>query len=304
MRNSRIPPHRMKRVGWVEVRGWSFTSPYLVFTLIFFILPLIWGVYLLFTNWNLISPQKEFIGLLNFFEALKSSRVHAAFFTIYKIMAIFMPTVLISSLGIALLTNSVPKFKGIIAVAFFLPYLVSGVAFSLVVKGVISYNSPLTPIFRQLFGYIPDWLGNPTLAVIVISLMITWKFSGYYSLIFLSCLSSIPKDYYEAADVDGATSWIKFWKITIPMLYPALYTVMILAVGLMFGIFTEPYMLTGGGPQLATQTWYLEIYYQAFSAMRAGYSSAIAFINAIVTFISIMIIRKIMEGWGKTIGQA
>jgi len=301
MRKSRNP-NRMKKVGWVEVRGWFFTSPYLVFTLIFFILPLIWGFYLLFTNWNLISPQKEFIGLLNFFEALKSPKVHAAFFTTYKAMAIFMPTVLISSLGIALLINSIPRFKGIIAVAFFLPYLVSGVAFSLVVKGVISYNSPLSPVFRQLFGYIPDWLGTPILAIIVISLMITWKLSGYYALIFLSGLSSIPKELYEAADVDGATSWIKFWKITIPMLYPALYTVMILAVGLMFGIFTEPYMLTGGGPQLATHTWYLEIYYQAFSAMRAGYGSTIAFINAIVTFISIIIIRKIMEGWGKAYG--
>lgn len=72
-------PNRMKKVGWVEVRGWFFTSPYLVFTLIFFILPLIWGFYLLFTNWNLISPQKEFIGLLNFFEALRSPKAHAAF---------------------------------------------------------------------------------------------------------------------------------------------------------------------------------------------------------------------------------
>jgi len=139
MRNSRNL-HKVKKIGWVEIRGLSFISPYLVFTLIFFIFPLIWGVYLLFTNWNLISAQKEFIGLLNFFEVLKSSRVHAAFFTTYKIMAIFMPTVLIGSLGIALLINSVPKFKGIIAVAFFLPYLVSGVASSLVIRGVISYN--------------------------------------------------------------------------------------------------------------------------------------------------------------------
>ncbi|MFQ5796564.1 MAG: carbohydrate ABC transporter permease [Candidatus Bipolaricaulia bacterium] len=292
----------MKRVGWIEVRGWSLTSPYLVFTIAFFILPLIWGIFLLFTDWNLISPQKEFIGLRNFFEAFKSSRVLAAFFTSYKVMAIFIPTVLISSLGIALLINSIPRFKGLISVCFFLPYLASGVAFSLVVKGVLAYNSPLSPVFRQLFGYIPDWLGNPILAVIVISLMITWKFSGYYALIFLAGLQSIPNELYEAADIDGAGFWTKLWKITIPMLYPAQYTVMILAVGLMFGIFTEPYMLTAGGPELATHTWYLEIYYQAFSAMRAGYASAVALINAIVTFISILFIRRIMEGWGKAHG--
>ena len=292
----------MKRAKWVEVRGWSLTSPYLIFTLIFFIIPLIWGIFLLFTNWNLISPQKDFVGLANFFEAFKSPKVYAAFFVTYKVMAIFTFTVLIGSLAIALLINSIPRFKGVIAVAFFLPYLVSGVAFSLIVKGVLSYNSPLSPMFRRLFGCIPDWLGNPILAVIVISLMITWKFSGYYALIFLAGLSSIPKELYEAADIDGARYWTKFWKITIPMLYPALYTVMILAVGLMFGLFTEPYMLTGGGPGLATHTWYLEIYYQAFSSMRAGYASTIALINATVTFSSIIIVRKIMERRGKAHG--
>jgi multiple sugar transport system permease protein len=122
------------------------------------------------------------------------------------------------------------------------------------------------------------------------------------SIRFLSGLSSIPKELYEAADIDGASYWTKLFKITIPMLYPALYTVMILAIGLMFGIFTEPYMLTGGGPNLATHTWYLEIYYQAFSSMRAGYASTIALINAAVTFSSIIIVRKIMERRGKAHG--
>ena len=292
----------MKRPGWIEVRGWSLTSPYLIFTIIFFIIPLIWGIVLLFTDWNLVSPTKDFIGLANIVEALKSPRVHAAFLTTFKVMGIFIPAVLISSLGIALLINSIPKFKGLIAVAFFLPYLVSGVAFSLVVKGVLAYNGPLAPVFRFLFGDIPDWFGSTVLAVVVISLMITWKFSGYYALIFLSGLSSIPKTLYEAAELDGAGYWTKLFKVTIPMLYPAFYTVLILAVGLTFGIFTEPYMLTGGGPQLATQTWYLETYYQAFSANRAGYASAVAFINAVVTFLAIIVVRKIMEGWGKAHG--
>jgi len=292
----------MKRARWIEVRGWSLTSPYLIFTSIFFIIPLIWGIVLLFTNWNLISPHRDFVGFANFIEALKSPKVHAAFFATYKVMAIFIPTVLISSLAIALLINSVPRFKGLISVGFFLPYLVSGVAVALVVNGVLSYNSPLSPMFRRLFGCVPDWFGNSTLAVMVISLMITWKLSGYYALIFLSGLSSIPKELYEAADIDGASYWTKLFKITIPMLYPALYTVMILAIGLMFGIFTEPYMLTGGGPNLATHTWYLEIYYQAFSSMRAGYASTIALINATVTFSSIIIVRKIMERRGKAHG--
>lgn len=292
----------MKRVRWVEVRGWFFASPYLVFTAVFFILPLVWNLFLFVTDWNLISPDRQFVGLANFAEAFRSPRVRAAFLASYRFMAFFIPTVLVSSLGIALLINSIPKFKGLISVAFFLPYLASGVAFSLVVRGIVSYNSPLNHLLRRLFGTAPDWLGDPVLAVLVISLMITWKFSGYYALIFLAGLQSIPKELYESADIDGASAWTKLWKITIPMLYPAVYTVMVLAVGLMFGIFTEPFILTGGGPRLATHTWYLEIYYQAFSAMRAGYASAIAFVNAVVTFVSIIIVRKIMERWGKAHG--
>ncbi len=286
-----------------EVRGWFLTSPYLIYTLVFFILPLVQGIYIAFTNWDLISPGMEFVGLGNFFKAFGSKKVIAAFFVSYKFMAIFLATVIPMSLGIALLINSFPsRFKGLISVAFFLPFLVSPVATSLVVRGVLNYTSPLNHLLRQVLGYVPNWLGNPILAVIVISLMITWKCSGYYALIFFCALQTIPKELYEAADIDGAGNQKKFWSITIPMLYPAFYTVMILAVGLMFHVFSEPYMLTDGGPKLSTYTWFLEIYYQSFTNARVGYGSTIAILNAITTFITIILVRKLLERWGKAYG--
>jgi multiple sugar transport system permease protein len=218
-------------------------------------------------------------------------------------MAVFLVTVIPISLAIALLINSFkPHVAGFLCVGFFLPHLVSEVATALVVRGVISYTSPINSLFGQILGYVPDWLGNPTLAVIVIGLMITWKCSGYYALIFLSNLQSIPKELYEAADIDGARGWTKFWRVTLPLIYPAFYTVMILAVGLMFHVFSEPYMLTDGGPQLATHTWFLEIYYQAFTNVRAGYGSTIALLNAMATFVTIIVLRNIMEKWGKAHG--
>lgn len=128
--------------------------------------------------------------------------------------------------------------------------------------------------------------------------MMAWKFAGYYALLFLSGLESIPNEVYEAAAIDGATGFKRFWHITLPMLYPSFFTVMILAVGLIFGIFTEPYVLTGGGPDLSTHTWQLEIYNQAFEKMKAGYGTAIAVINSVVTFGSILIIKTILEKWG------
>jgi multiple sugar transport system permease protein len=278
--------------------GWLLASPYLVYTLIFFLLPLLWAAYLAFTNWNLIAPDYEFVGFQNFIEAFSSKSVQAAFFVTYKFMFMFVPIVLVGSLLLALIIHSLPRLKGLFSVGYFLPYLASGVALSIVVNGILSYNSPLNTLFRKHFGLDIDWLGSPILAPLIIALMMAWKFVGYYALLFLSNLESIPKEVYEAAEIDGAVGWKRYWYVTLPMLYPSFYTVTILAVGLMFGIFTEPYVLTGGGPDYATHTWQLEIYTQAFERLNAGYGTAVAIINSVVTFISVLVFRKFLEKWG------
>ncbi|GHO69963.1 sugar ABC transporter permease [Ktedonobacter sp. SOSP1-52] len=299
---SSIPAINKKQAIKRELQGWLLTSPYLIFTLIFFFIPLLWSLFLVFQNWNLISPTPIFIGLGNFQEALASPRVWQAFLVSYKFLVLFIPLVLAGAIGLALIIHRIPRFKPLFAVGFFLPYLASGVVTSLVVRGFLSYDSPLNTFLRSLFGSSPDWLGDGTLATLVIVFMMVWKFAGYYSLIFLSGLQGIPTEVYEAAAIDGANAWTRFWRMTIPMLYPAFYTVIILAVGLMFSIFTEPFTLTNGGPQMATQTWQLEIYYQAFNQFRSGYGATIALLNAIATFISIIIIRRIVESWGHRYG--
>ena len=243
--------------------------------------------------------MREFVGLGNFVEAFQSSAVHNAFIVSYKFMLIFVPVVMVVSITMAVIVYNLPRFKPLFAVGFFLPYLSSGVVVALVVRGVLSYFGPVNTFLRQVFGTSPNWLGSPTLAVLVISLMIVWKMAGYYALIFLAGLQGIPGELYEAAALDGAGSWTQFWEVTLPMLYPAIYTVLILAVGLMFSVFTEPYVLTSGGPQGATQTWQLEIYFEAFESFRAGYAATVAVINAVVTFISILIIRAVIESLGR-----
>jgi multiple sugar transport system permease protein len=282
-----------------DLRGWLLSSPYVLFTLVFFLIPLAWSIYLIFLNWNLISPVRQWVGLGNFVEALRSSAVLNAFLVSYKLMLIFVPGVLIASIAMAVIINNLPRFRPLFAVGFFLPYLSSGVVVALVVRGLLSFFGPVNTLLRQTVGTSPNWLGNPTLAVLVIAFMIIWKMAGYYALIFLAGLQSIASEMYEAASLDGAGSWTQFWSITLPQLYPALYTVLILSVGLMFAVFTEPYVLTNGGPQGATQTWQLEIFYQAFQAFRAGYAATIAVINAVVTFVSILIIRYVIESVGR-----
>lgn len=278
--------------------GWLLASPYLLTAILFFLIPLGWSLSLVFFDWNLISPVRNYVGFSNFTEALTSPRVHNAFLNTYKFMAIIVPSVIIVSLGLALIVHHLPYLKQFYAVGFFLPYLASGVAISLVVRGILSYDSPLNEFLRAIFGTSPRWLRDSFWATLVISAMIVWKLSGYYALIFLAGLQSIPRELYEAAALDGAGPFTQFRKITLPLLYPAFYTVLVLAVGLCFGIFTEPYVLTGGGPRFATHTWQLEIYYQAFERFRAGYGATVAVLNALVTFISILLIRRVVESWG------
>ncbi len=278
--------------------GWLLASPYLLFTFVFFLIPLVWGIWLSTQSWDLISPNSEFVGFRNFTDALQDERVRAAALTPFKFMIIFIPVTLASALVIASVIHSVKRFQGVLAIAFFLPYLASGVAAALVVRGVLDYFGPFSSLLRGTFGLDPDWLGNPVLAVVTVSLMMAWKFSGYDALIFLAGLQSIPVELYEAANLDGANAWTKFWRITFPMLYPSLYTVIILSVGAMFSVFTEPFILTNGGPELATQTWTLEIYYQLFTSLEAGYASAVALLNAVCVFAAVFVVRRVMEWWG------
>lgn len=282
--------------------GWLFTSPYLIFTLIFFLLPLLWSFWLALTDWDMISPTINFVGVQNFMTAVKSPAVQSAFLVTYKFLLVFVPLALVLSMVIALLVNSLPKFKGLFMVAFFLPYLSSGVVTSLIVKGLLSYNGPFNIFLRNTFGLDIDWLGDPKVAIFIVSLMIAWKMSGYYGLILISGLSNINHEIYEAAAIDGASRWTTFWKITFPMMYPAFFTVTVLAVGVSFGIFTEVYQLTGGGPNFSTNTWQMEIYNQAFVGLKSGYASSIALLSSVVTFASIGVIRKLLEKWGEKNG--
>jgi multiple sugar transport system permease protein len=288
-----------KNQGWL---GWLFASPYLLYAIIFFLIPLVWSLFLSVTDWNLISPTYSFVGLENYAAALKSQGVQSAFFVTFKFMAVFVPLVIAFSIIVALIVQGLPRFRGIFLIGFFLPYLASGVVSSLIVKGILSYNSPLNEFLRGTFGLDIDWLGSPFAALFVVALIIAWKFTGYYALILTSGFESISKDVYEAAMIDGVTPWQRFWKITLPLLYPALFTVLILSIGVTFGIFTEVYQLTGGGPNFATNTWQMEIFTKAFSNLQAGYASAIAIIASIVTFVAIYIIRKLLELWGKRNG--
>lgn len=283
--------------------GWVFNLPYVVYSLVFFLIPLIWAFWLSTTDWNLMSPNINFVGLKNFAKIFTDNKIRAAFFNSFKYLFFIVVLVLICSLIISLLVHNLPnKIKGIVAVLFFIPYLTSGVATSVVVKYLLNYNSAFNDFLRNTFSLNIKWLQDPFWAFVVMIVIIIWKMSGYYALFILSSLESISSDVHDAAAIDGSTGFNKLINIILPMITPTLTTVIVLASGLAFGIFTEPYMLTGGGPNLATTTWQLEIYNISFVKFQSGLGAATAIMNAVQIFITIRIISFFMNKLNKKFG--
>lgn len=286
-----------------SILGWIFCSPYLVFSLVFFLIPLMWAFWLSAMDWNLMSDNKKFVGLGNFIGLFQDNKVQAAFINSYRYL---LPIVLLCfafGLVIALLVSYLPeKIKGIMAVLFFIPYLTSGVATSVVVKYLLAYNSIFSVFLREKFGIDVNWLQDRKTAFAIMVILVVWKMSGYYALFILSAIEGISEDVNEACALDGSYGLHKLFHVTLPMIVPTLTTVIVLATGLAFGIYTEPYLLTGGGPNLATTTWQLEIYNASFTRYQSGYAAAMAIVNAIQIFVTLRIINVIMDRFNKKFG--
>lgn len=283
--------------------GWLLNGPYLIYSLIFFLIPLIWVFWLSTMDWNLMSEQKTFVGIRNFAGLFADSRVKAAFINSYRYLLPIVVLCFAGGLIIALLVSNLPdKIKGLVAVLFFIPYLTSGVATSVVVKYFFNYNSAFNTFLRDQFNLNINWLTDQRYAFAVMVGIVVWKMSGYYALFILSGIESIGDDVTEAAMLDGSTGLHKLLHITLPMIMPTLTTVIVLATGLAFGVFTEPYLLTGGGPNMTTTTWQLEIYNTSFTRFQSGYGAAMAIASAVQIFITLRIINAVTDRLNRRFG--
>lgn len=282
----------MKKTKRKNLVGWFLNAPYLIYSFIFFLIPLIWAVWLSMMDWNLMSKNKKFVGLDNFIKLFSDTKVRAAFINSFRYLVPIVILCFCCGLIIALLVSKLPeKIKGFVAVLFFIPYLTSGVATSVVVKYFFNYNSVFNEFLRNNFGLTINWLTDKRYAFAIMVGIVVWKMSGYYALFILSGIESIGQDVNEACALDGSSGLNKLFHVTLPMIMPTLTTVLVLATGLAFGIFTEPFLLTGGGPDLSTTSWQLEIYNTSFTRFQSGYGAAMAIANAVQIFITLRIIN-------------
>ena len=287
-----------KRIGTIKrkenIKGFWLASPYLLFTAIFFGYPFVWLVILAFSKWNFISSRKN-IGIDNFTKLFSDPMFWTVFENTIRFMLEFIPMVLVFSIALAIAFSKAKHMRSFFAMSFLIANVSSGVAYSILFEQIFASNGPVNNFLYDTFGIFIPWFSDPNWAMFSIAIMVTWKFMGYYALIFLSGLQSIPNELYEAAKLDGANRWTLFWKITLPLLNPSFVMVVVLAITLAFGIFTEPFIITGGGPLNSTQTFMMIIYTDAFEKYQAGYSATIAIVAAGLSFLMIFIVRKLIE---------
>jgi multiple sugar transport system permease protein len=275
--------------------GWAFVLPGLLLIGIFFALPVLGAFALSFTDFDIYSigepGSTRFVGLQNYIDLFQAPLFLTALKNTFYFVIVGGPLNAAIALGAALLVNAkAVRFKPFFRSALFAPWVTTLVAVALVWRYIYHPQYGILNALLGLFGIGPvDWLGSTTWSMPSIILLSVWKNFGYNMLIFLAGLQSIPEELYEAARLDGASAWQQFRHVTLPMLGPTFVFVGIVTMIASFQIFSEPYVMTQGGPLKSTLTLVLYMYEEGFRWWRLGTAAAIAVILFLLTLAGTMI---------------
>lgn len=282
-----------QRFGSRQAGNWI-AAGFVLFNLVFWLYPSLWLALLSLSDWRFFG-ELRISGLKNVIYVLNDREFWAAFRNVGRFLLFYVPMSMVASLAFAMGLRHVGRGKSFIVLCFLLAYVSSGVSYSLVFSKVFGDNGPLNSFLMQHFGVTVPWLTTPSMALFSVSLVITWKFVGYYGLILYSGLNAIPKEVYEAARLDHSGRFRTLFSITLPMLNAQIVTVMVLAITVAFAVFTEPYVLTGGGPMNSTTMPQLVMYETAFQRLRPGHAAVMAILTALVSYAVIQLVRRLLE---------
>ena len=294
---------RLSRQMRRNLEGWAFASPWIIGFVLFTLGPMLASGVMAFMKWDLLSSP-SFTGLDNFKQAWSDPLVLLSLkvTTIYAIVSV--PLNLVLGLGLALLLNSGIRGLRFYRTAYFLPSVLSGVAVALLWRWVFENQFGLMNTLLSTIGLSgPNWLGDGNWALPALILMNIWVIGGGM-IIYLAALQGIPTELYEAAEVDGATWWHRFWKITLPLVTPALFFQLVIGVIQALQVFTQPYVMTGGGPYNSTLFYVLYLYQNAFKYFQMGYASALAWILFAYILVLTLVIFRSGDSWVHYEGQA
>lgn len=295
-----LAPARPRRERGDAVSGYLLISPAVLLLLVFVLIPALWIFWLSFQRWDLISGSSDYIGTANYERLLLRDDVFrkAVWQTVYFV-AVSVPVSMALGLFLAVLLNRAMPFRDFLRTLIFTPYVMPIVSTAIIFSFIYHPDVGILNAALHLFG-LPkvQWLNSPQAIMPAIIIYSVWQHTGYNTVIFLAGLANLPPELDEAARVDGARSWTRFWRITWPLLSPTTYFLLIVN---MIGSFrvVQPILIFaggvsgatsgGGGPDKAAETIGYYLYVQAFSFFHAGYAAAIS----VVLFLIILAITGI-----------
>ncbi|MBL1225988.1 carbohydrate ABC transporter permease [Enterococcus sp. BWR-S5] len=284
---------RLKRKN--TLIAWSFIAPNFIGFFLFTLIPVIFSLILAFMSWDSFSAP-EFVGLKNFTKMLGDDTFWISLKNTFLYTIGVVPLTLIASLGLAILLNQKIRGMKIFRTAFFFPYVTSLVAIAVVWNMLFHPTmGPINQFLRHFIENPPGWTSSSDWALTAIVIVSVWRGMGYYMILYLAGLQSIPKELYEAASMDGANKWKQFMNVTLPSLRSTTFFVTIMLVINCFKIFDLVQVMTAGGPGRATNVLVYNIYNEAFVKFNFGYASAIA----MVLFVIVLLITVVQFKWNQ-----
>ncbi|TDO37151.1 carbohydrate ABC transporter permease [Paractinoplanes brasiliensis] len=272
--------------------AFAFLSPSIVTFVIFVLAPAAGVLYLSFYDWNLLSDG-TFVGLANFERLFTDERLLRVYgSTVYMALAILAVNVVLGLLLAVLLETRMPRWlRGVFRLSFLFPFVISAAAVALIWRFLLNKDLGLVNYLLGTLGVDRiDWLGSSVWAPISIIIVNSWKTIGFSILVYIAGLQAIPHQLKEAAIVDGANAWTRFWRVTFPLLSPTIFFLVVINTINSFQIFAEPRVLTQGGPGDASRTIVEYLYDRAFGDFDLGYASAIG-----ITFMLVLIVLTAIQ---------
>ncbi len=298
MKNHKHPVTKShKNTIWNKLQPYVYLSPAIVIFGVFVVYPIIYNLYLSFLDWNMVSPDKEFVGLTNYITFLTSAEFIQAllntvgYIAILLVFCFALPYAISYILGLVIKKGS--KFYR--AVLFF-PSLLSLAVAAIVFQWIFNtVNGPLAILLREMGLESPNWFQTPKYVIVALGLIVAWRAFGYNLIVYLAAVVEVPKELIEAAKLENASNWTIFWKIVLPLTSPtALYVFVItFSYGLQW-VVTPINMLTAGGPDNASTSMVYIIYQYAFRFFQSGQAAAAAIVTFII-FVSVVVLEKYLE---------
>ncbi|HZN72190.1 MAG TPA: sugar ABC transporter permease [Micromonosporaceae bacterium] len=266
---------------------WWFALPAMLLFTFVVLVPSARGIYYAFTDWDGLDPSLSFIGLDNFRQMSRDpDAVQAIRHTLLIAVSI---TIIQNGVGLllALGVNTMIRSRNVLRVFLFAPAVITPIVTAYLWRNLLGPDGAVNSLLSAvgLSSWQQDWLGDPQLALWSVVGVIVWQFAGYSMVIFLAGLQSVPREIYEAADMDGAGPVRRFWSVTRPLLAPAFTVNLMLSIIGGIKLFDQVYALTNGGPGHATDTISTLIYKDAFTLGEFGYSIALAVVLTIIVAI-------------------